>query len=292
MKPLYSSHFFALLTIFLWSSIYILTKICLEYYSPFAVGLLRYGISGLVLLIVALIKRTSLPQKSDIALVILTGACGFGVYVVLFNLGMRSITSATSSLIVSTTPIITAVFSHLFLGESLCKAAWAAIGLEFIGMLTLTLGSGAVSINPGILWTLAAAVLFSCYQILTRRLSRHYTAFAATAYSIIAAGLMLLVFLPHTLQQLPGAPFKATTALVFMAALPTSLAFVWWAKALSLAKNTSQVTNYMFLTPFITALLGYFILRESLDSATLLGGLLIMAGLIMFSIVNKPQSRG
>jgi drug/metabolite transporter (DMT)-like permease len=245
-------------------------------------GALRYGLSGLILLAAARLKKTPLPRKQDIALIILTGFCGFGGYVVLFNLGIRSITSATSSLIIATTPIITAALSYLFLRERLAKAAWAAIALEFAGILVLTLGSGAVALNPGILWTLAAALLFSGYQILIRRLSQRYSPFAITAYSIIAAALMLVVLLPHSLPQLTAAPPKATAALIFMAALPTSVAFVWWSKALYLAKNTSQVTNYMFLTPFLTALLGYVVLRESLDGATLLGGLLIMAGLIFF----------
>ena len=52
-----------------------------------------------------------------------------------------------------------------------------------------------------------------------------------------------------------------------------------WAKAFSLAEKTSQVSNYMFLTPFLAALLDFRIP----DKATCIGGGIILFGVLIFN---------
>ena len=56
-----------------------------------------------------------------------------------------------------------------------------------------------------------------------------------------------------------------------------------WAKASSKAKNTSQVSNYMFVTPFLTSILGFLMAGEVPDQATLIGGGIILLGVLLFN---------
>ena len=55
-----------------------------------------------------------------------------------------------------------------------------------------------------------------------------------------------------------------------------------WAKALMLAQKTSEVTNYMFVTPLLAALMGFLIMGEIPAWSTWLGGLVIFAGVLLF----------
>lgn len=57
----------------------------------------------------------------------------------------------------------------------------------------------------------------------------------------------------------------------------SAIAYVAWAKAFAKAKQTSQVSNYMFITPFLTSLLGLLI-AEVPDQSTLVGGTIILFG--------------
>jgi hypothetical protein len=59
---------------------------------------------------------------------------------------------------------------------------------------------------------------------------------------------------------------------------PAQLHTSTWAQAMKKAKRTASVSNYMFVTPFLTTLLGYLLAGETPDRATIVGGVVIMAG--------------
>ena len=54
-----------------------------------------------------------------------------------------------------------------------------------------------------------------------------------------------------------------------------------------LAEHTSSVSNYMFVTPFVTSLIAFIVAGESVTSATIVGGAFIVAGLVIFNFGNK-----
>jgi drug/metabolite transporter (DMT)-like permease len=63
----------------------------------------------------------------------------------------------------------------------------------------------------------------------------------------------------------------------------SAVAYVSWAKAFAKAKKTSQVSNYMFVTPFLTSILGFLLAGEIPDRATLAGGSIILLGVLLFN---------
>ncbi len=74
--------------------------------------------------------------------------------------------------------------------------------------------------------------------------------------------------------------------ILILGVFSSAIAYVMWAKALSKAKLASQVTNYMFVTPFLSTFWGYILAGETVSSATLIGGTLILAGLFFFNWGN------
>ena len=69
----------------------------------------------------------------------------------------------------------------------------------------------------------------------------------------------------------------------------SAVAYVSWAKAFSIAPNTSSVSNYMFVTPFLATLLGFFISGELPTGRTLLGGAIILSGMFFFQRLRKKD---
>lgn len=63
----------------------------------------------------------------------------------------------------------------------------------------------------------------------------------------------------------------------------SGLAYVLWAEALKKAERTVTVSNMLFLEPAITSVLGYIFLKEVPSAGTVIGGILILAGLWYFS---------
>jgi drug/metabolite transporter (DMT)-like permease len=284
-----SSQLFAFGTVVLWASAFVFTKVALTYFTSASLGVLRYLSASVVLLIIAAVKKIGLPQVKDIPKFFLSGAMGFTLYMVTFNKGSETLSSATGSIIIATVPVMTALFARFLFKERIKILGWVAIAIEFSGILILTLWNGVVSINSGIFWMFGAALLLSGYNLTQRQYSKKYTALQSTAYSIFAGTLLLLFFLPEAVPQIINAPLNQVLIIIYLGIFPSAIAYVWWTKALSIAKSTSAVTNYMFVTPLLSMILGYLVIIEVPNISTCLGGAVILLGLILFSIVNKKE---
>ena len=278
---------YAMGTILLWSTAFVFTRVALSSYSNIAIGVLRCFSASIVLIIASVIMKIGLPETRDIPKFFLSGATGFGVYMIIFNKGMGMVTSATGSLIIAMGPIITAILASLIFKEKISIKGWAAIALSFLGITILTLGDGVLSINTGVLFMLTAAFLVSIYNITQRIYTKKYTAFQSTAYSIWAGTILLIPFFPHSFSQIANASLSHTGLVLFLGIFSTTIAYGFWAKALSLAETTSHVTIFMFGTPLFAAILGYLVLSETLLPSTLFGGSMIISGLLLFNLIKR-----
>jgi len=282
-----SFHPYAAVTIIFWSLTYVLTRLTLQYFSAFSLGFLRYFIASCTLLIAALITKMKLPRRVDLPWIILSGITGFFLYMIAFNQGQGTVTACTGSVVLATVPVITALLACFFYKEKLRIFQWAAIMIEFIGVIVLTLINGVFSINTGLFWLFLAALALSTYNLIQRKLIKTYSAFQAATYSIFFGTLMLAIFAPASIREIPSAPGIQFVYIAIMGIFSSAIAYAAWAKAFSLAKQTSQVSNYMFITPFLTSILGFLIAGEIPDRATLLGGGIILIGVFTFNFGGK-----
>lgn len=283
MKQRTLSLILAFCTVVLWSTGFVFTRIAVRDISPFPLGLLRYGSAALLLVGIGLAKRIGLPSKRDIPLFLLLGAFGFFFYQILFNIAMTTISAATASVVTATVPVITALFASLFFRERLGKLGWVAVAIEFLGILVLTLAKREVSLGWGLVWMLAAALFFAAYNLIQRFARTRYTSLQSTVYTITASCLMFLVFLPQAIEEISTAPLPSLLAVLFMGIFPSAIGFLLWTKALSLATQIGDVTNFMFVTPLLSTLLAILLIGEFPDSGTLWGGLAILVGLAIFN---------
>ena len=224
--------------------------------------------------------------KKDFPKFLLAGVLGFALYMITFNQASKSLTAATGSVVIASAPILTALFARIIFKEKIRPLGWLAIAVEFSGILVLTLWSGILSVNAGILWMFGAAVCISSYNLLQRSLLKKYSPLQATAYSVFAGTLFLLVYLPDAAIQFGNAPLYQLLVMGFMGVFPSALAYMLWAKALTMAQKISDVTNYMFVTPLLAALMGFLIMGEIPTLATCVGGLMIFTGLLLFKKSN------
>lgn len=287
MKWKDSFHPYAAITIFFWSLAYVFTKLALRYFSPFSLGFLRYVVASLALIAVAVVTKMKLPQKRDVWWFMASGATGFFFYMIAFNKGQNMVTASTGSVVLATVPVITALLARFFYRERLLGFQWAAIGIQFIGVLVLTLMNGVFSINSGLFWLFLAALLVSIYNLLQRKLTKTYQALQSCAFSIFFGTLFLAIFLPSSVNVAVHAPGIQIFYVVTLGIGSSAIAYVSWSKAFAKAKQTSQVSNYMFLTPFLTSVFGFLMIHEVPDKATLTGGAIILSGILIFNFGGK-----
>ena len=282
-----SFHPYAMVTIIFWSLAYVLTRMTLQHFSAFSLGFLRYFLASCTLIFVASIIKIALPCKKDALWFLVSGGIGFFFYMIAFNQGQAAVSSATASVVIATVPVITALLASILFRESLQTIQWIAIFVEFSGVAVLALMEGTLSVNAGLLWLLAAALGLSVYNLLQRHLTKTYTGLQTATYSIYAGTLMLAMFAPEAAREMVQAPPMQYCYLAILGIGSSAIAYVAWTMAFAKAKQTSQVSNYMFVTPFLASLFGFLLAEEVPDRATLVGGALILAGMAMFNFGGR-----
>ncbi len=278
-----SYHIYALSTVILWSLSYVFSRLAMEFFSPFSLGFLRYAAASAFLIFVVLIKKVRPPKFKDLPMFAASGAAGFFVYMIFFNLGTGMLSSATSSIIIATVPVMTAFFARFIYGEKLVTRQWFAIAIEFIGIVLLTLIGGTFTLNKGIIWLLLASVSLSTYNLIQKKITKKYTPLTASSYSIFLGSIMLCIFAKSGISEFLQAVSAVSIAyIIILGVFSSAIAYILWAEAFSKAENTSSVSNYMFITPFAAAILGFVFNAEVPDNGTLIGGIVIMFGVFLF----------
>ena len=287
MKFRDSYHPYAIITIIFWSLAYILTRLTLQYFSPFSLGFLRYFIASIALVCVAFITKMKFPSKKDFPWFFLAGVVGFFLYVSAFNKGQGTVSASTASIVIATVPVITAVLARIIYSEKLSYIQWGAIIIELIGVGILTLFKGVLSVNIGLIWLFLAALVVSIYNLIQHKLTKKYTALQATSFGIFSGTILLAIFIPVSVKEILHAPFVQLFYISLLGVFSSAIAYISWSKAFSKAKQTSDVTNYMFVTPFLTSILGFFLISEIPEFSTLFGGAIILLGILIFNFGNR-----
>ncbi|MCL2248024.1 MAG: DMT family transporter [Oscillospiraceae bacterium] len=278
----------ALLAIFLWASAFPGTRYALQYYSPVSLMTLRFVAASLTLGIVGLFKKISLPKIRDLPMFAISGLSGVFLYSLLFNLASVTLQAGVTSFVVASSPIFTMILVRIFLKEKVKTICWVGVFVSSVGLAAITLTEVTdFALNSGMVLIILAAVCSGVYSAVMRGLTRKYTALEATTYTIIFGTLGMLFFLPEAISEIPNATFFANTVVLFMGIFPAALSYLAWGYALAKAKKTAHVTVFSYLIPFISSVLGFLWLGETLSAITIVGGIIIIGGMLMTNVFGR-----
>jgi drug/metabolite transporter (DMT)-like permease len=258
----------------------------------------RCALGVLALLPLAALRREKVPEGRDLGTGAVAGiALGahFGTWIA--SLDYTSV--AASVVLVSTTPIFVAVAAYLLFGERTSVVSFVGIALAIAGTTAIA-GGGPGSDTAALLGNvlaLAGAVAMAVYVLIGRSLRTGGV--GALPYSIVGYSAAALALLPVALLsgvQLWG--YSATTWFwLFVVTLgPQLLGHTVLNWALEYVR-ASIVSGAILAEPVIAALLAWLILSERPALATLLGGLVVLAGLYLLlrgniSNLPPPESDG
>ena len=257
----------------------------------------RCALGVVALLPLAALRGEELPGGRDLWVGAVAGiALGahFGTWIA--SLGYTSV--AASVVLVSTTPVFVAVAAYLLFGERTSVVSFAGIVLAIAGTAVIAgggPGSGTAAFFGNAL-ALVGAVAMAVYVLIGR--SVRTGGVGALPYSIVGYSAAALALLPVALLsgvQLWG--YSATTWFwLFVITLgPQLLGHTVFNWALEYVR-ASIVSGAILAEPVIAALLAWLVLSEKPGWATLLGGLVVLAGLYLLlrgdrTSPPQPESR-
>ena len=278
----------ALLAIFLWASAFPGTRYALQYYSPVSLMTLRFVIASLTLGVVGVIKRIRIPKLRDLPLFAASGLSGVFLYSLLFNYASVTLPAGITSFVVASSPVFTMILTRIFLKEKVKSICWVGVLVSSLGLAAITLTEVTdFTLNTGMILIILAAVFSGTYSAVMRGLTRNYTALEATTYTIVIGTLGMVVFLPGAVSEISGSTMFVNIVVLFMGVFPAALSYLAWGYALSKAKKTAHVTIFSYLIPFISSVLGFVWLGETLSVFAIVGGVIIIFGMLMTNVLGR-----
>ena len=275
--------------VLLWSTGFIGAKFGLPYAEPFTFLFIRFVLTLLLLIPLALLMRIPWPSSpklwSHIAIsgFLVHGAYLGGVFYGIY-LGMPA---GLAALLVGLQPLLTAAFAGPLLGEKLTRLQWVGLSLGLIG-ICLVLGSKleiGESLFDGfgisaLLCVTAALMGISLGTLYQKRYCTSMPLLSGAVIQYLAAGVLLgsgaLLF--ETRQVEWSSTFILTLAWLV---LILSIAAILLLMALIKKGEASRVASLFYLVPPVTALQAWWLFDERLPLLGLAGMVIAITGVVM-----------
>lgn len=280
-----SGHLCALVTILIWGTTFLSTKVLLDSFTPVEILFTRFLLGYLALL---LIRPRSLPSgdpRQELWFAA-AGLCGVTLYFLLENIALTMTLASNVGIIISVAPIFTALLSRLYLdGDPLSPLFFPGCAAALGGILLLNGTGQALNVNPlGNLLALLAAGVWAVYSVLMRHIGSFGSDNILCTRRVFAWGLLLMIPALAFFGYSPDLALlsRPTTLpnLLYLGLGASALCFVTWNQAVRLL-GAVKTSAYIYLVPLITLLFSALLLKEPVTAPKLAGMALILVGLAL-----------
>jgi drug/metabolite transporter (DMT)-like permease len=275
-----------------------LVKLVLPEMPPLVFNGLRFLlVCGLMLLLTRLTGQSLKFQRRHWPYLIGLGLLGQTIYQLFFIFGVAQTTADNSALILATVPSWVALLGTWLKLEQVSGRGWAGIGLSFVGIVLIILGNNhAIKLTFGgaTLWgdalILGATLCWSLYTVALRPMLRHYAAISVTAISAIVGAIPLILIAVPSLSAFRWGAVSVWgwLGLIFSGTCSITLAYFFWNYGI-VRLGSARTSLYSNLTPFVTLLVAWLWLGETLTFWQVGGGVLALVGVALARQLPRPE---
>lgn len=288
-------HLAALLTIIIWGTTFISTKILLTDFQPVEILFFRF-VMGFAVLTALCPKRLKTADKKQELTFILAGLCGICLYYLLENIALTYTLASNVGVIISVSPFFTAILAHLFIKqeEKLRPRFFAGFIVAMLGIFLISFNGQELALNPlGDLLAVSAAAVWACYAILTKKISSFgYSVIVSTRRTFFYGILFMLPTLFIFDFKLDLARFADPVCLfniLYLGLGASALCFVTWNLAVK-ELGAIKTSAYIYMMPVITVITSIIILHEQVTPLAAVGMVLTLVGLVLSEYKPDKQT--
>lgn len=294
-KKTTAGHITALITILIWGTTFISTKILLTDFKPIEILFFRF-LLGLLVLIAVYPKRLRIKDKKQEFTFAVAGLCGICLYYLLENIALTYTMASNVGVIISAAPFFTAVLSHVFLRTEEKLKAQFFIGfiVAMTGICLISFSSSEMKLNPiGDILAIVAAFLWAVYSLLIRKNSGYGYNTIQTTRRIFTYGILfMLPFLfifDFNLNVQKFAKPEYALNFIYLGLGASALCFVTWNHAVKVL-GAVKTSVYIYIVPVITVTTSVIVLKEEITWLAGIGIGLTLIGLFLSE--SKFKKRG
>lgn len=277
-----------------WGSTYLALRIAVRHYPPELFAGIRFLISGVIVLGIALAARNVLPKGwrdwSSLGvsgILMLTGGHGLVIW------ALQWVHSGITSLLLATSPLfIAGIDTVLHRLNRLGALGWVGLLVSFAGIaLLVPVGNALGSIDAaGAAFLLLASFSFALGSVYSKKRAASGSVLAHVAVQMLAggAGLLLTGFLLGE-GPLPAFDRAALGALIYLIVVGSVIGYVGYAYALR-HWPASRAGTYSYVNTVVAVVLGAWLLDEPVTAPTIAAMALILGGVLLVQFSRTPSS--
>ena len=281
-----TGHLLAFITILIWGTTFISTKVLLKAVSPIEILFLRFT-AGFIVLSLIYPHKTYIKERKQELHFAAAGLCGVTLYYLLENIALTYTLASNVGVIISIAPFFTAIFAHLFLdGEKLRFQFFVGFLVALSGISLISFdGYNTLKLDPlGDILAVSAAVVWAAYSILIKKISGfHYHTVQATRriffYGLVFMIPSLFIFGFNPSLNILIQPINLFN-LLFLGLGASALCFVTWNSAVKIL-GAVKTSVYIYMVPVITVVTSILVLQEKITGIAVFGIILTLAGLFI-----------
>lgn len=279
-------HILALITILVWGTTFISTKVLLRSFTPVEILFFRFLIGYLALWLVYP-KVLHIKHKKQEFYFLGAGICGVTLYFLFENIALTYTQATNVGIIVSIAPFFTVIFSRLFLKQQAIHTSFF-IGfiLAFAGICCISFsGNMTLKLNPiGDILAVLAAIVWAMYSTLTKKIGEFGYSVIPMTRRIFFYGVLCMIpalcFLDFKFDITQFMKIENTANIIFLGLGASAACFVTWNAAVKIL-GSIKTSVYIYLVPVVTTIFSILILHEKITWIGIVGIVLTLLGLFM-----------
>lgn len=280
------AYIYALSAVFIWSTMASAFKISLRYLEPIQL-LLYSGAFATLFLGLLLAKQGKFAQafrcsRREYGMSMLFGLLNPFLYYLVLLKAYDLLPAQQAQPLNYTWAITLTLLSIPLLKQKIRGLEMLALLVSYCGVVVIATEGHPLQLsfsNPqGVALALASTVVWALYWIFNTRDRRD---------PIVALFVNFLCAFPLCLgyalffSDLVWPPLPGLLGAVYIGLLEMGASFALWLLALKFTENTARIGNLIFISPFLSLVMIYFLVGERILSSTFVGLILIVAGLVL-----------
>lgn len=269
----------------IWGSSYIITTQFLPNLDPVTISLLRALPAGLFLL--CLVRQ--LPHGHWIGKMFVLGALNFSIFWSLLFFTAYRLPGGVAAVMGALQPFIVVFAAHGILNTAIKPISIIAIASGAFGVALIVLTPDAQLDGLGVLAGIAGSASMAFGTVLSRKWQPPVSALTYTSWQLTAGGILLIPF--AFFAPTPWSEISMTNmfGLGYLGLIGAGLTYVIWLRGIKLLQPTAVSILGLF-SPLSAAILGWFILSETLNTMQLFGMLIVFTSVIIGQYALRPRA--
>ncbi len=280
------SYFYAILAVVLWSTVATAFKISLRYMTPEMLLFVSSLTAIIVIFFISILtkdfRKILKPEKYGLKKSAINGFLNpFLYYLILFE-AYSLLPAQIAQPLNYLWPVMLVLLSVPLLGQKLKTSSIISALIGFLGVYVISTQGDIFGFKIekpfGVFLASVSSIVWALYWILTQKDKRPELEklFWNFSFGSVYVFVYILIFSKFEISEIKG-----WFVSIYVGIFEMGITFYFWLKALQLSERNDQISNLVFLSPFMALFFIHIFLNEKIYYTTYIGLFLIVSSIFI-----------